>query len=102
MIILTAIIGSSQILGAALDVTDPEPLPKNHPLLNYKNVLVTPHIAGISDNFKERSFNLICSNINRYHKGQDLINIVNKKKQMILVLIFSQLICILIEKQKNL
>lgn len=72
-------IKNKKLFAVGLDVTDPEPLPKSHPLLNYKNVLVTPHIAGISDNFKERSFNLIRSNINRYHKGEDLINIVNKK-----------------------
>lgn len=72
-------IRNKKLFAVGLDVTDPEPLPKNHPLLNFKNVLITPHIAGISDNFKERSFNLIRSNINRYFQAEDLINIVNKK-----------------------
>jgi glyoxylate reductase len=45
---LLAAIDSGQLTGAGLDVTDPEPLPAGHPLLDRPNVVVTPHIASAS------------------------------------------------------
>lgn len=45
---LVAALASNQIAGAALDVTDPEPLPGDHPLLEFDNCLVVPHIASAS------------------------------------------------------
>jgi len=73
-------LSSKKLLAAGLDVTDPEPLPDNHPLFNLNNVIITPHIAGISDKtFNERSINLISNNINRYINDEDLINLVNRK-----------------------
>ena len=67
--------------GAGLDVTEPEPLlPKNHPLFKLKNVIITPHIAGISDNFAYRNLKLITENIERYIKNKKLINIINFRR----------------------
>lgn len=68
-----------QLAGAGLDVTDPEPLPADHPLFKLKNVLITPHIAGLSEYNRQRSFDLIVSNIKRFVEGSPLINVVNKK-----------------------
>ena len=45
-----------------------------------KNVVITPHIAGISDNFSKRNFQLIVDNIEKYLKNMKLINTVNFKK----------------------
>ena len=45
---LTAALAAKKIRGAALDVTDPEPLPADHPLRNMENVILTPHVSGIS------------------------------------------------------
>ena len=45
---LLAAIDSGQLAGAGLDVTDPEPLPAGHPLLDRPNVVVTPHVASAS------------------------------------------------------
>ncbi len=72
-------IKNKKLLAVGLDVTDPEPLPDNHPLLNFENVLITPHIAGISEGLKGRNFDLIANNINRYYLNEDLINVINKK-----------------------
>ena len=76
---LVKYIKNKKLFAVGLDVTDPEPLPKKHPLMNFENVLISPHIAGISDGFKQRSFDLISSNIYRYLNKEDLINVVNIK-----------------------
>lgn len=67
--------------GIGLDVTEPEPLDKAHPLYSATNVLITPHIAGLSDNNRYRGFNLIKLNIHKYLHNEDLLNIVDKKKE---------------------
>ena len=59
---------NGHLSGAGLDVTEPEPLPKNRPLFKLKNVIITPHIAGISDNFAYRNFKLITENIEGIYK----------------------------------
>ena len=59
---------------------DPEPLPKGHPLWKFKNVVITPHTAGGSDNLNSRNDALIKENIRRFASGQVLMNVVNKKE----------------------
>ena len=66
--------------GIGLDVTDPEPLPKNHYLFTSDKVIITPHIAGMSDNLSKRSFELIINNIRRFEKGMKLLNNVDFKE----------------------
>lgn len=61
---------------AALDVTDPEPLPEGHPLWKAPNLLITPHVAGDSDRFMQRAFKLIREQVERFVRGEALINIV--------------------------
>jgi phosphoglycerate dehydrogenase-like enzyme len=63
-------------LEAALDVTDPEPLPPESPLWQLPNVLVTPHIAGDSPAADERVYALIGEQIRRHISGQPLLNVV--------------------------
>lgn len=76
---LTTALQQDAMRAAGLDVTDPEPLPADHPLRSMGNVIVTPHRAGLSDNNRERSFELIKQNIERFVRGQPLINVVDKK-----------------------
>jgi phosphoglycerate dehydrogenase-like enzyme len=57
-------------LNAALDVTDPEPLPPESPLWRLSNVLVTPHIAGDSPAADQRVYELVGDQIRRHLKGQ--------------------------------
>ena len=59
---------------AALDVTDPEPLPSDHPLWELPNVLITPHMAGDSPASIARSLELVGDQIRRFAAGKPLIN----------------------------
>jgi phosphoglycerate dehydrogenase-like enzyme len=71
---------SKQLAGAGVDVTDPEPLPKGHPLWKFSNVIVTPHIAGRSDKDRDRMVGTIQENIRRFVDGKPLVNVVDKQK----------------------
>lgn len=71
---------SGLIRGAALDVTDPEPLPDGHPLWSAKNVVVTPHISASSTSYFERVWAITKLNLERLSNGGDLVNKVNKKE----------------------
>lgn len=71
---------SKHLSGAGLDVTNPEPLPKDHPLWRCENVIITPHIAGQSDGVQARRMAVILENIARFAKGEPLLNVVDKGK----------------------
>ena len=64
-------------IGAALDVTDPEPLPAGHPLWSMPNVLLTPHVAGSVTGTFRRGYALVGDQIRRYVTGEPLINVVS-------------------------
>jgi len=61
---------------AAIDVTDPEPLPDGHPLWTAPNLLLTPHVAGSSPMFMVRAMQLAAAQIGRYLRGEPLLNVV--------------------------
>lgn len=61
-------------LRAALDVTDPEPLPADHAFWGLSNVLITPHMAGDSPGATRRSWQLVGDQIRRFAAGEPLIN----------------------------
>ena len=69
-----------RLAGAGVDVTDPEPLPKGHALWKFDNVVVTPHIAGRSDQDAGRMVGTIKENIQRFVDGRPLLNVVDKQK----------------------
>lgn len=71
---------SKHLAGAGLDVTDPEPLPKDHPLWKFENVVITPHIAGGSDLVQQRRMELLKENLRRFASGEPLLNVVDKQK----------------------
>lgn len=71
---------SKRLAGAGVDVMDPEPLPKGHPLWKFDNAIVTPHIAGRSDKDRARMIGTIRENIRRFAEGRPLINVVDKQK----------------------
>ena len=77
---LVKALDSRHLAGAGLDVTDPEPLPKGHPLWKFPNVLITPHVAGQSDRVQERRMALLKENLRRFAAGEPLLNVVDKQK----------------------
>lgn len=68
-----------RLAGAGLDVTDPWPLPEDHPLWSFDNVLVTPHMSGQSAQAWERRLALLKRNLARFMRGVSLINVVDKQ-----------------------
>lgn len=61
---------------AALDVTDPEPLPSGHPLWRIPNVLISPHVGGASSAFWPRSDRLVAEQLRRFVAGEPLENMI--------------------------
>jgi phosphoglycerate dehydrogenase-like enzyme len=77
---LVKALDEKRLAGAGLDVTNPEPLPKGHPLWKFENVIITPHVATVSDGIGARQRELILDNVARFAKGEPLRNVVDKKK----------------------
>jgi glyoxylate reductase len=73
---LGAALHSGQIAGAALDVTDPEPLPGDHPLLSAPNVIVTPHIGSATRAARERMADIAVDNLLAALHGRPMPNAV--------------------------
>jgi phosphoglycerate dehydrogenase-like enzyme len=67
-------LNSGRIAAAYLDVTDPEPLPPDHPLWTTANCYITPHIAGGHTNEQERQVNHFLDNLRRFERGEALLN----------------------------
>ncbi len=74
---LVAALAGGQLAGAGLDVTDPEPLPRDHPLWRMENVIITPHVAGSSDVRGERVWTLLRENLRRYVAGERMLSVVD-------------------------
>jgi phosphoglycerate dehydrogenase-like enzyme len=73
---LVATIADNGIRGAALDVTDPEPLPPEHPLWGFENVLITPHTGGHTPLHWPRLADIVARNLGRLETGEPLENLV--------------------------
>ena len=67
---------SNGIRGAALDVTDPEPLPPDHPLWDLENCLITPHTGGHTPKHWDRLADIVARNVERLNSGEELENAV--------------------------
>ncbi|OGO17658.1 MAG: hypothetical protein A2Z15_01610 [Chloroflexi bacterium RBG_16_50_11] len=69
-----------RIAGAGLDVTTPEPLPKESRLWDFDNVILSPHVSGGMEDYMLRATELFCDNLKRYLEGKKLRNVIDKKK----------------------
>ncbi|TWT40713.1 Glycerate dehydrogenase [Thalassoglobus neptunius] len=75
---LTDALQSGEIGGAALDVLEQEPLPKNHPLWSLRNVIITPHVAAASPKIPERHLEQLAENVRRHCAGEPPLTLVDK------------------------
>jgi glyoxylate reductase len=74
---LVAALRSGSIFGAALDVTDPEPLPVEHPLWDAPNALITPHVANPQATLRHYLAGQVQENVARFAKGEPLLSPVD-------------------------
>lgn len=80
---LDHVLREGKLWGAALDVTDPEPLPTGHPLWNAPNCIITPHVAGVTFGHlietEDKMCAIVCENLERWRKGEALRNLIRTK-----------------------
>lgn len=69
---LTQALAEGRIAGAGLDVTEPEPLPRDHPLLSMENVVITPHLGSASDRTRHRMMQMTVENLEAGLRGDPL------------------------------
>jgi phosphoglycerate dehydrogenase-like enzyme len=77
---LVAALNGGEIAGAGLDVTDPEPLPEDHPLWRAPNLVITPHFAAWSDAGRELQWLLFRENLRRFVAGERLLSVVDPRR----------------------
>ena len=77
---ITTALATGAIRGAALDAFSIEPLPKDNPLWDYDNVIITPHCSSVYNGWDLKSVVLFSENLKRYRNGKPLNNIVNPKR----------------------
>lgn len=71
---------AGELGGAALDVTDPEPLPGDHPLWEAPNVHITPHASAFGVEYFGRCFDVLKENLDRMERGVELVNAYERGK----------------------
>jgi phosphoglycerate dehydrogenase-like enzyme len=71
---LVASLAAGEIAGAALDVTDPEPLPDGHPLWHEPRALITPHVANPDATLRRYLAELVGENVTRFAAGEELLS----------------------------
>jgi phosphoglycerate dehydrogenase-like enzyme len=77
---LVAALAAGEIAGAGLDVFEVEPLPNEHPLWKFPNVILTPHVAGQSPRIAARHLGVVVENLRRFAAGEPLLNVVEKSR----------------------
>lgn len=74
---LVEALAEGSIAGAALDVTEPEPLPDDHPLWSFDNVIITPHVANTWDMALPALRSMVQRNVERFGRGEPLEGLVD-------------------------
>ncbi len=75
---LVAALNSAQLSAAMIDVTDPEPLPPSHPFWSHPKIILTPHVASVTQ--PATAARAVIDNIRRYHAGLDPIGLVDRSR----------------------
>ena len=74
---LTDAVREGKIAGAGLDVVEPDPLPADHPLHGFPNVVMSPHNAAQTESVQRESYKLLCDNIKRAVEGEKVTSLAN-------------------------
>lgn len=74
---LVTALDEGKLAGAALDVTEPEPLPNGHTLFGRANVIITPHLSGLVENYYDIAVDIFATNLQRWQEGKELLNTVD-------------------------
>jgi phosphoglycerate dehydrogenase-like enzyme len=77
---LTRALKEKWIAGAGLDVFEKEPLPQGSELWSLPNVIITPHVAGVTPDYNARAMEVFCENLRRYLAGQPLMNVIDRTR----------------------
>lgn len=77
---LLSALEEGKLRGAALDVTEPEPLPSDDPLWKAPNIFISPHVSGNTKEYANRAFQLFETNLDKRDKGEQLINVIDRKR----------------------
>lgn len=77
---LVAALEDGTLGGAAVDVTDPEPLPMDHALWDAPNLQVSPHVSAIGREYLPRAFDILRLNLNRVRRREHLVNEYNRNR----------------------
>lgn len=77
---LLSALDTGRLKGAALDVFATEPLPADHPLWTYENVIITPHCASVYDGWDLKSVRMFADNLARWRNGEPLQNVVDPER----------------------
>ena len=76
---LVEALSKGAIAGSGLDVFAEEPLGRRSKLWKMENVIITPHVAGLTKRYWQRATDLFCGNLRRYIAGEELANVVDKE-----------------------
>jgi phosphoglycerate dehydrogenase-like enzyme len=77
---LVTALKDGKLAGAALDVVEKEPLPKDSPLWDLENVILSPHVSGMGSHVEEETVSLFVANLNRYLTNLPLYNQINLQR----------------------
>ena len=72
-------LSENRVRGAALDVFDYEPLPRDHPFYSFENVLLSPHCADHTPDWHDNAMRFFMAQLERFRLGEELLNLVDKK-----------------------
>jgi phosphoglycerate dehydrogenase-like enzyme len=77
---LLAALRSGQIAGAGMDVFAAEPLPEDNPLWKEPNLIISPHISGVTTDYDVKAVTMFIENLKRYIARKDLLNLVDRTR----------------------